>query len=195
MRTRRPAITAIILIVGLCAGMGCKRSAEARAQDASSMIRNMNKDILDAQKKVISKFKALPEADAIQINYGKDLDGWAVSERNLSVSEDVMEKTLIGYQKESKDEALIGELRLYVKKVSKATQEKIHDLEIRESRAKKELNDGKIVTEKMSLDLNEEDKKACRNMLMIIPLEIEYRKELQRISSEYELKLAKLLND
>jgi hypothetical protein len=128
------------------------------------------------------------------MQFDKNLDGWSISEKNLAENEESMEKVLIQFQKDSKEEALIGELRLYAKKVAKHSQEEIPDYESREAKAKKELAEGKFIYEGNTVELNDLGKKVREGLLKIIPLEIEYQKETQKIATDYEAKLAKLLS-
>lgn len=184
-------ITSILAIVlGL---VGCKASPAARAESATAGIRQMNQEILSAQKKVIAKFKAMPEADAIRLDMGKNFDGWAVSDKNLSATEDDQEKALIGFQQESKEEALIGELHLYTKKVAKNCQENIPEYETRIVKTKKEVDEGKIAIGTTFVPLSDKDKISRINLIKVFTLQVEFLKEEQRIAESYEPKLAKLL--
>lgn len=194
MRTQPKYIAAIVVITSIAAGLACRRSPEARAQEASQLVRAMHREILGAQKKVIAKFKAIPEADAIRLTFDKGFDGWAVSDKSYSNQEEVFETALIGYQKDAKEEALIGELRLYAKKIAKTDQEQIADYESRLEKARKIQAEGKIQLEGHSYDVNDETKKVLQGVLKIAPLQIEYLKESQKIVTEYEAKLGKLLN-
>jgi hypothetical protein len=108
-------------ILGL--GLGCKRSAADRANDAATLIRSMNKEIVASEKTVVDKFKATPGSDDIKLSLGAQFDAWLVSDKALGATEDNLEQALISYQKDSKDEALIGELRLFTKKLAKEAQE------------------------------------------------------------------------
>lgn len=73
----------------------------------------------------MEKFKALPGSDDAKVAFGDKFDSWLVSDKSLSATEETREKALITYQKDSKDEALIGELRLFTKRLSKEAPENV----------------------------------------------------------------------
>lgn len=194
MKKFTPFALAVASALTVLVAIGCKSSPAVRAAAASATIREMHAEILEAQKKVGAKFKALPEADAIRLNMDKNLDGWAVSEKNLSATEEAQEKVLIGFQKDAKDEALIGELRLYTKKVAKACQESIPDIEARITQHKKDLENGNWTVQNMKVPLTDQDKVNWANRMKVFALQVEYLKEKQRIAEAYEPKLSKLLS-
>ena len=194
--THSKTITLVILAASLAGlGLGCKRSAENRAADATTLIRAMGKDMLEAQKQEIAKFKALPNADAIRLDLDKNLDGWSVSEKNLSQKEDNLEKILINFQKEAKEEALIGDLHLYAKKMAKESQEQGPEYQGRLDKTKKQLDTGQVILDNgTGVPMPENIKKLYGEISQIIPLEIELRKADQKIAEGYTAKLEKLMN-
>lgn len=201
MRARHIPFLAIAAISILGTGIACKRSAESRAQDASALVRSMNQEVLEAQKKAIAKFKALPNSDDYRLNLGANLDGWSVSDKNYSKREDDMEKSLIELQKNAKDEALIGELRLFAKKRGQDSQGKVAEFESRLAKTQKSLQTGKLQDDNggpTTFDLNEPAsaglKKTMEQIQQLLPIEIEFHRESQRIANAYEAKLTKLLS-
>ena len=54
---RNLPVAAIIITLTLGAGLACKRSAEVRAAEATTLVRAMHADLLDAQKKGPSLFR------------------------------------------------------------------------------------------------------------------------------------------
>lgn len=194
MRNLSKYTAAIFVVASIAVGLACRRSPEARSQEATQLVRAMHQEILGAQKMVIAKFKAIPEADAIRLTFDKEFDGWAVSDKSYSNQEEVFETALINYQKDAKEEALIGELRLYAKKIAKTDQEQIADYESKLEKARKILAEGKILLEGHSYDLQDKTKNVLQGVQKISPLQIEYLKESQKIANEYEAKLVKLLN-
>jgi len=196
---RNLPVAVIVITLALGAGLGCRRSPEARAAEATTLVRAMHADLLDAQKKVIAKFKALPEADAIRIAIGdKSFNSWLISEKNLAQTDDQQEQALITIQKDAKDDPLIGELRLYAKKLAKTCQEDIPDYEGRLSKTTKDLAQGQMTTDKLVIDLAKPEaaglKKSLENSTKILPFQIEGLKAKQTIATAYEIKLAKLLS-
>lgn len=192
MRTHRISIAAIVLISILGVGIGCKRSAEARAQEATTLVRSMHEEFLDARKKVIAKFKANPEADEMRMTLG--FDNLAVSEKAMGEEEEVREKALIAFQKDAKEEALIGELRLYAKKTAKGYQENAAEVEGLLVKRKKEIASGSYTIESRTFPMDDKEKKSWTNQVKLFEFQIEYLKEAQRIATQYEIKLAKLLS-
>ena len=187
MQIRNLPLTAILVATVLGGGMGCKRSAEARAQDATTLVRAMDKEILDAQKKAIDAFKALPtaESDLVRMNLGAAFDNLAISEKNYSTRSDVLESNLISKQKDAKEDALIGELRLYAKTISSQSQEASAKFESVASQTKQKLDSGQAT--------NEQDKAAGNAIVKACQLETEFEKTAQAIASSYQVKLEKLL--
>jgi hypothetical protein len=184
--------SAFALVLGL-GFLGCKASPAARAEAATAAIRQMDQEILDAQKQIIAKFKALPEADATRLDMGANFDDWAVSEKALAKNEENLEKTLINYQKDARDEALIGELRLYTKKIAKDCQENIPEYERRCADNKKAVEEGKITFKGITVPLNDKEKVDFANRIKVFAFQVEFLKAQQKIADAYEPKLAKLL--
>jgi hypothetical protein len=193
MRKFFPFVTVLLMAAGVLGLVACKASPEARAEKAVALVREMNQEMLGAEKGVIAKFKALPDVDDVRVSMGKNLDGWAVSEKTLSKNEDEYEQALIGFQKDAKGDALVGELRLYAKKLSKGAQADAAEFEARLLKEKKNVADGKMVFQGIVLPMNDEMKKDSARRQEVISLQVEYVKALQGVADAYEAKLAKLL--
>ena len=196
MRTRTSTFAILALAATLAGlGLGCKRSAIDRASDATTLIRSMDKDLLEAQKAAIAKFKALPDAEDIKLTLDKGFDTWTVSEKNLSKTEDNLENNLIAKQKDAKEDALIGDLHLYTKKLAKGFHEEVPDEESRLTKTQKELTDGKFTVDgtTMTLPLNDVGKKVREAVVKVIGLDLEYKKAAEKIAEGYEPKLEALL--
>jgi len=186
-------IPALFLLPGLAAGLACRPSAEARAQEGTALVRSMDQDLLAAQKKIIGQFKAMPEADSFRMALDTGIDTWDVSEKKLAANEDAYEQALIGFQKDAREEALIGEYRLYTKKLQQGAQDLAVDYESRSAKTRKELADGNFIYQGSPVPLNETGKRIRQAVLAILPLEIQLENETRTITAGYETKLAKLL--
>ena len=152
----------------------------------------MHEEFIDAHKKVIAKFKADPAADEMRME--ATFDSYAVSDKAMGEEEEVREKALIAFQKDAKEEALIGELRLYARKAAKGYQENLAEREGLLVKRKKELASGNYAIEGRTFTMDEKDKKSWANQVNLYAFEIEFMKEAQRIATQYETKLAKLLS-
>lgn len=191
----KKTLTATLAATLLIAGIGCKPSAEKRATEAVTLTRAMDQEILDTQKKVIAKFKALPNADEIRIGMGKDFENMPMSEKNFSFLEENFEKSLISTQKNANGEALIGELHLNSKKELKNYQEHIPEAESALIKFNKALQAGTFTPDNgVAVPLNADMRKVIQGMANVMQLNLEYMKESLKITETYEVKIAKLLN-
>ena len=194
MQIKHVSITAV-LVLSMFAGMGCKRSVEDRASDATKIVRDMNRDIVEAEKKVITKFKALPEADDIRMMLGKNIDDKVVSEKMLNTVEEAREKELVENQKDYKGESLIGQLHISVKGLNKRTSDGTIEAESFLSVLSKGLESGVMSapgrpTVKIVTDL---DKKQFGYLIELQKFEVETSKEWSRISADAAVKLDALM--
>jgi len=168
---------------------------DAKAEDAVRCTRAMLGEILDAQKKIIMKFKALPESDDIRILFGKNMYTWDVSDKSFSARREEFDAALAAYQKDFKAGPLIDELRLYAKKLMRTSQETTSRYEARITKAQKELRDGKTLDKDgKSVDISEPEKKTQEALLKILPFEIEFLKEYQNIAAAYGSKISKMMD-
>jgi hypothetical protein len=188
-------LTATLAATLLIAGIGCKPSAEKRAAEAATLTRAMDQEILDAQKKVMAKFKALSNADEIRMEMGNNWDGSPLSDKNFSSMEENLETSLISLQKNANGEALVGELRLNAKKMAKGIQQEIPEGESSLNMLSKQLQNGMLIANNGSTTpMNAATRKLLQGVVTVIQLKLEYMKESQKIAEAYEVKIAKLLN-
>lgn len=194
MRKHLSFVAVTVMALSVLGTVACKKSPDERANEAVTLVRAMDQELLSAQKAAMQKFKAEPDADDIRIMMGANFDGWAVSEKCLSKNEDSFEQALINYQKDSKGDALVGELRLYTKKFSKASQEAAAEYQSRIAKSDKEVATGKFTVPGLPEGtMTEEMKKANGQRRKVFALQVEYEKACQTIADAYTAKLEKLL--
>ncbi|BDU74159.1 hypothetical protein [Mesoterricola silvestris] len=193
MRAHPTLLTALLVLPLLSLGTACRRSAEARTQEATALMRAMDQEVLAAQRTIITQFKALPQADEYRLALDKGLDTWDISDKKLAENEEAMEKALIGFQKDAREDALIGEYRLYAKKMARTAQEQEAEYDSRRINTRKEMERGTFNYQGATIPLGEPGKRIRSAVLAILPLEIHLQAETRRISAEYEAKLSKLL--
>jgi len=188
------SLSTVLMVVGILS-LACKPSAEKRAEAATTLMRQMEKDLLAAQKKEVDAFKALPEADAIRIDMGDaNFDTWSLSEKCLSKNEEIMDAKLVSIQKDARDEALIGEYRIYAKGLGKTWQ---GDIPVKEDRGKKyqvQLSEGIFVlSDGKKVPMDDSTRKTVTNVCKMIPMDVEYLKDSMHITDTYVAKLEELL--
>ena len=172
-----------------------QNTMDTRTEDAVNLAKAMIGDLLEAQRKVITRFKALPESDDIRMNFGRNMYGWSVSEKALSNKREDYETSLAAYQKDFKDTALVDELRLYAKKIVRNSQDNLPKYEARIANAQKLLRDGKLPDKDgKPMDLSDADRKSQEGLVKILPLEIEFLKDSQKLASAYAARLTKLMD-
>ena len=194
-------LTALAL-VGACAGLpgfsaGSQRPAESpatefRPQQATSLVRAMHAEILEAQKRTIAKFMALPEADDIRIYFDKNFYSWSVSEKSRATRQEEFETALATYTKDFKDAALVDELRIYAKRVQKNTQDGIGPMEARLGQVQKELREGKFIREGKAVEFTDATRKTWTILLQLLRLELEFKREAVAIAGRYAAKISEL---
>jgi len=194
MKNFSPIVLGMMMAVPLAIGLGCKPSAEKRAADATTQIRAMDQELLGAQKTAMAAFKALPDADDIRLGAGANFDDLIFSEKNLASHEEELEKALISIQKDSKDDALIGELRLYAKKTAQGFQNDLPNIESNHAKMAKDLADGMLTLKDGSrVPMPDAAKKLYQQVVKTMPLQEQFQKDSQKIGEAYEAKLSKLL--
>jgi len=165
---------------------------DGRSKEAVRYIRTMQNNVLDAQKLIIKKFKALPESDDIRVNFDKNMYSWSVSDKSYLTRKEEFDNAVVGYEKDFKDDLLIDELRIYTKKLIKLTQENIGYLEGRLSRVKKEVAEGKTLKDGKLVDANEAEKAVSTGLCTVIPLELEFKREALKTYNTYQAKIVEL---
>ena len=183
----------LTLLAGLGLALGCRPSPEARVETATTLVRAMDQDLLAAQKRIVDQFNALPEADGFRLALDPNLDSWDISSKNLAEHEEALEKGLISLQKDAKEDALIGEYRLYAKKLGQAAQEQCADFESRLIQARKDLATGTVAYQGASYPMNDAGRKIHQALVAILPMEIRMDQEVQKITATGETRLGKLL--
>lgn len=168
-------------------------AVELRPQQAASLVRAMQAEILEAQKRVIAKFMGLAEADDIRIHFEKNFYGWSVSEKSRITRRDEFETAMAAYAKDFKDDALVDELRIYAKRLQKTSQEALGPMEVRLGNVQKELRDGKYVREGKPVEFTDATRRTWMGLTKLIPLELEFQKEVAAIAGRYTAKITGLI--
>jgi len=182
-----------LTVVGVFS-LGCKPSPEKRAETATTLMRTMEKELLEVQKKQVDAFKVSPDADNTRLVLGDKFDGWSVSEKNLGTAEEALDQKIVTIQKDAKDEALIGEYRIWIKGVSKNAQENLPVNENKLLKFQKMLDQNQMILDngaKVALDDN--SRKIYSSLVKVVPAEIEIGKGYMKVADAYVAKLDELL--
>jgi len=156
-----------------------------------------------SQKKVIAKFQALPDAMPIQIGMGTtNFQRTLLGDQSLAQVDEQQDRALIALEKDAKDDALIGELKLYAQKIASTARDQGTELEAGLSQTQQALNDGHLTTmvgkNQVVLDLAKPDasllKMTMENTVKIMPFLIEIQKARQSVATACAGQLAKLLS-
>lgn len=162
------------------------------ARQAIQSVRDMQTEILEAQKIAIKKFKSLPESDDIRIYFDKNFYGWSVSERSFNLRKENFEPTIASYEKDFNGDALIDELRIYSKRVQRNAQDLITRHEKSIQQRQKELTEGKWMIDGKPIDLNQDGVRTIKGLLILYPAEIEFQKKVLELANSCEMKIKSL---
>ena len=192
-------VTGLLLAPGLGGSVGLARQpmdlkrVTSKDQEGVRIVRALVEAMLESQKQIVNKFKALPEADDIRMNFGTNFYGWSVSSRKITTSQQVFESAMAAYEKDFKGEELLDELRIYLKRIVKTAHENQVSYSNRLDKAKAELRDGKTLRDGKPADLTDGERKTDEGLLKMLPLELEFQDQIIKIYVKYYREFETLL--
>jgi len=159
-------------------------------EKANETMRAMERDLLDAQRKQIEAFKALPEAGEIRQNIGSGFNTWSISEQALPKVKTELDHKIAAIRDVSEGDDLVKGYKGMIGGLIKGTEEEIPFKEDRLNTLQIELEqDCLIQMDGNTEPLDAGGRKLISSISQVLELDLELAHTTHQILSTYEIKL------